>query len=161
MRQRLLSIGEDFTIQDERGNAAFEVDGKVLTLRETFELKDRSGRIVATIRGRILSLRDTMDILRDDEVAATIVKALFAPFRDRFRVDVAGGSSLSIDGSLLDHEYTLRRDDVVVATVSKRWFTITDTYGIEVAPGEDDALILAIAVALDEMAHDPDEGRDG
>jgi uncharacterized protein YxjI len=161
MRQRLLSIGEDFTIANERGEAAFDVDGKVLTLRETFELKDRNGRVVATIRGRILSLRDTMDILRDDEVAATIVKAIFAPFRDRFRVDVAGGPSLSIAGSLLDHEYTLRRDDDIVATVSKRWFTITDTYGIEVAEGEDDALILAIAVALDEMAHDPDEGRDG
>lgn len=44
-----------------------------------------------------------------------------------------------------------------MAQVSKRWFTIRDTYGIDVASGEDDALILAVAVALDEMAHDKDE----
>ena len=44
-----------------------------------------------------------------------------------------------------------------MAGVSKRWFSLTDTYGIEVGTGEDDALMLAIAVAIDEMAHDPDE----
>jgi uncharacterized protein YxjI len=46
-----------------------------------------------------------------------------------------------------------------VAQVSKRWFTLRDTYGIDVAEGEDDGLMLAIAVAIDEMAHDPDEGK--
>jgi uncharacterized protein YxjI len=33
---------------------------------------------------------------------------------------------------------------------------LSDTYGIEIAPGEDDGLILAVAVAIDEMAHDAD-----
>ena len=159
MRQRMFSIGEDFTIEDESGNPAFEVDGKFMTLRETFELKDRQGNVVATIRGKLMSLRAKMDVLRGEEVVATITKALFTPFHDKFDVAVAGGGSLTVDGDLFDHEYTLRRDDRVVAQVSKRWFTFTDTYGINIASGEDDALILAIAVALDEMSHDPDEGR--
>jgi hypothetical protein len=30
---------------------------------------------------------------------------------------------------------------------------LSDTYGIETAPGEDDGLILAVAVAIDEIAH--------
>jgi uncharacterized protein YxjI len=47
----------------------------------------------------------------------------------------------------------------VVAEISKRWFSLRDSYGIDVAPGEDDALMLAIAVAIDEMAHDPDEEK--
>jgi len=161
LRQHLFSFGEDYTIADDAGNAAFEVDGKVLTLRETFELKDTSGNVVATIRGRLMALRATMDIFRGDAVVATIRKAFFAPFRAKFDIEMAGGADLRLDGSIFDHEYTLRRDDAVVAQISKRWFTLSDTYGIEVADGEDDALILAIAVALDEMAHDPDEGRDG
>lgn len=159
MRQQMFSIGEDFTIEDESGNPAFEVDGKFMTLRETFELKDRQGNVVATIRGKLISLRAKMDVFRGDEVVATITKALFAPFREKFQVEVAGGAALRVDGDLFDHEYTLRRDDDVVAHVSKRWFTFTDTYGIDIAPGEDDPLVLAIAVALDEMSHDPDEGR--
>lgn len=157
MRQKLISLGEDFTIEDAAGNRAYEVDGKVLRLRETFELKDVQGNVVATIRGRLVSIRDKMDVLRDGEVAATVTKALFAPLRQNFKVDVAGGEDLRVEGSILDHEYTLRRGDRVVGQVSKRWFTIRDTYGIDIAEGEDDALILAIAVALDEMAHDKDD----
>jgi uncharacterized protein YxjI len=159
MRQKLISLGEDFTIEDEAGNRAYEVDGKVMTLRETFELKDPQGNVVATIRGKLVSLRSKMDVLRDGEVIATITKALFAPLRSKFKVEMAQGDDLRIDGSILDHEYTLRRGDDVIGQVSKRWFTFRDTYGIDVVPGEDEALVLAIAVALDEMAHDPDEGH--
>lgn len=159
MQQKMFSLGEDFTIEDESGNPAFEVDGKFMTLRETFELKDRQGNVVATIRGKLMSLRAKMDVLRNEQIVATITKALFAPFRDKFQVEIAGADALHVDGDLLDHEYTLRRDGAVVAQVSKRWFTFTDTYGIDLAEGEDDALVLAIAVALDEMVHDPDEGR--
>jgi uncharacterized protein YxjI len=159
MRQRLLSIGEDFTIEDASGNRAFEVDGKVLTIRETFELKDMSGAVVATIRGRLVSIRAKMDIFRGGEVIATVTKALISPIRDRFTVEVAGGEDLKVTGSILDHEYTIRRDGDDVAQISKRWFTIADTYGVDIADGEDDAMILAVAVALDEMVHDPDEGR--
>jgi uncharacterized protein YxjI len=157
MRQKLISLGEDFTIEDANGNPAFEVDGKVMTLRETFDLKDRQGNVVATIRGKLISIRAKMDIIRNDDVVATVTKALFAPLRDKFSVAMTDGEDLDLDGSIFDHEYTLRRGDDVVAQVSKRWFTFTDTYGIEVAEGEDDALVLAIAVALDEMAHDKDE----
>ena len=159
MRQKMISLGEDFTIEDGDGNPAYEVDGKVMTLRETFELKDLKGNVVATIRGKLVSIRQKMDILRDDAVVATVTKALFSPFRDKFHVEVADGDDLTIDGSILDHEYTIERGGDAVAQVSKRWFSFTDTYGIDIADGQDDALILAIAVALDEMAHDPDEGR--
>ena len=38
--------------------------------------------------------------------------------------------------------------------MSKRWFRVRDTYGIEVAPGENDALILAAAVCIDAMTED-------
>jgi uncharacterized protein YxjI len=159
MRQRMFSIGEDFTIEDEAGHPAFEVDGKFMTLRETFELKDRQGNVVITIRGKLMSLRAKMDVFRGDQAVATITKALFSPFSDKYQVSLAGGGALRVDGDLFDHEYTLRRDDAVIASISKRWFTFSDTYGIDIAPGEDEPLILAIAVALDEMSHDPDEGR--
>lgn len=157
MRQKLISLGDDFTIEDASGNPAFEVDGKVMSLRDTFELKDRQGNVVATIRGKLISLRSKMEIIRNGEVAATVTKALFSPLSDKYKVDIAGGDDLRLDGSILEHEYTLRRGNTVVGQVSKRWFTFTDTYGIDVAPGEDDALVLSIAVALDEMSHDKDE----
>ena len=54
-------------------------------------------------------------------------------------------------GNIVDHEYKIERDGDKVAEVSKRWFRVRDTYGIEVAPGQDDALILAITVCIDQM----------
>lgn len=43
MRQRLISIGEDFTIEDEQGNPVYTVDGKILRIRETFVITDMQG----------------------------------------------------------------------------------------------------------------------
>jgi uncharacterized protein YxjI len=159
MRQHLLSIGEDYTIDDERGNAAYKVDGKVMRIRETFVMTDAAGTEVATIREKKIALRDTMNILRDGQTLATVRKALISPFRDKFMVEVSGGEDLEVKGDILDHEYEVRRGDDAIARISKRWFSIRDSYGIETAAGEDDALLLAIAVAVDEMAHDPDEGK--
>ena len=159
LRQRLISIGEDFTIEDDQGNTVYTVDGKVMRIRETFVIEDRAGNEVATVREVKLAIRDSMKILRGAETLATIRKALISPFRDKFGIDVEGGEDMVAVGNILEHEYEIRRGDAVVGRVSKHWFTIRDTYGVETAPGVDDALILAIAVAIDEMAHDPDEGK--
>lgn len=159
MRQKLISLGEDFTIEDEQGRPAFKVDGKVMRIRETFEITDLQGNEVVTVREKKIAIRDSMKILRGGETIATVKKALIAPFRDRFSVDVEGGEDLEVEGDLLDHEYEIRRGGRTAARVSKRWFALTDTYGIEIEPGEDEALILGAVVALDEMAHDPDEGK--
>lgn len=159
MRQRLISIGEDYDIEDERGNPIFRVNGKILRFRETFVLEDLEGREVATVREKKLALHDSMNILRGGEVVATLRKAWLTPFRDKFGIEVKDGEDMVAQGDILDHEYEIRRGEETVARISKRWFTIRDTYGIDVAPGEDDGLILAAAVAIDEMVHDPDEGK--
>ncbi len=161
MRQRMFSIGEDFAIEDARGEQAFYVDGQVLHIRETFVIKDPSGREVATVRQKLLALRESMTIERDGATIATVRKAWIAPLRDKFVIDMQGGPDMIAQGSIWEHEYTISRDHELVATISKRWFSLTDSYGITIQPGEDDALVLAIAVAIDEIAHDPDERHQG
>jgi uncharacterized protein YxjI len=158
MRQQLVSIGEDFDIADEHGNPVYRVDGKALRLRETFVIEDLQGREVATIREKKLALRKSMDVLRGGAKIATIRKARFAPFRDKFSIAVDGAQDMVAQGDSLHHEYDIRRGDEAVACVSKHRFALSDTYGIEVEQGEDEGLVLAVAVALDEMAHDSDGG---
>ena len=152
MRQRLLSIGDDYWIEHEDGSRAFRVDGKALRLRQTFVLEDVTGREVAKLQERKLSVRDRMDIERDGRSIATVRKALIG-IRDRFSIDVEGGADLGAKGNLVDHEYEIERDGDTVATVSKRWFAVRDTYGVAIAHGEDDALILAITVCIDALSH--------
>ncbi len=151
MREKLFSIGDDSWIEDENGNKAFKADGKALRLRSTFVLEDAAGNEVASIQEKMLHIRDTMEIERNGQTVATIKKALVAPLRDRFKIELAGGGEWEAQGNILDHEYKIAsgRDDI--AEVSKKWFRVRDTYGIEIEPGQDDGLVLAVAVALDEM----------
>lgn len=99
----------------------------------------------------IVHIRDTMKIERDGEDVATIKKALVTPLRDRFSIELADGAELKAKGNIVDHEYKIERDGDTVAEVSKRWFRVRETYGIEIAPGQDDALILAVTACIDEM----------
>ena len=69
-----------------------------------------------------------------------------------------GPDDLEAEGNFTDHEYVFRRGTRTVATVSKRWFSWTDTYGVEVDSGEDPVLILASAVVVDQACH-PDDGE--
>ena len=155
MRQRLLSIGDDYWIEHEDGSHAFRVDGKALRIRHTFVLEDATGREVAKLQERKLGVRDKMEIERDGHRLATVMKALVG-IRDRFSIDVEDGADLVTKGNLVDHEYEIARDGDPVAMVSKQWFAVGDTYGVAIAPGEDDALLLAITVCIDALSHPRD-----
>jgi uncharacterized protein YxjI len=149
IRERFFRLGEDSDITDEAGRPVLHVDGKVLTLRDTLVLRDPAGQEVARVRRRLLALRPTYEITAGGRELAEMRKHLFTPFVDRFTIDVPGPDDLELRGSLLDHEFTIRRGGRPVATVSKRWFALTDTYGVEIAEGEDWLLLLACVLALD------------
>jgi uncharacterized protein YxjI len=153
MRQKLLAIGDDFWIEDEHGEHAFKVNGKVLRARETFILESPSGEELYKIQKKAMHVHDTMKVERKGEDAATVKKALITPFRDRFSIELGDGTELSAKGNVVDHEFEIERDGETVAEISKRWFRVRDTYGVEVAPGQDDPLILAVTVCIDEMAN--------
>lgn len=152
MQEKLLSIGDDYWVEDEDGARAYKVDGKAVRLRDTWILEDASGNEVATVRERKLSVRDAITIELGDRKA--VVKKALVGIRDRFEIDVDGGGDLKAHGNVVDHEYEIEGHDGTVATVSKRWFRVRDTYGVEVAPGADPVLALAITVAIDALAHD-------
>src|SRR3954447_6986393 len=154
MREKLFDVGDDFWIDTEEDRHAFKVDGKALRLRSTFVLEGPSGEELLRIQERKLRIRGTMELERDGRSVGTVKKALISPLRDRFTIELADGHELTAKGNVVDHEYEIERDGRKIAEISKRWFRIRDAYGIEIAPDENDALILAAAVCIDEMAHD-------
>jgi uncharacterized protein YxjI len=155
MREKMISIGDDYWIENEHGQKVFKVDGKALRIRDTFIFEDAHGNKLCEIQERKLRIKDTLAIEGPDgETWATVKQALITPFRDRWDVNVEDGPDLDVQGNILDHEYRIEQGRARVAEVSKKWFRIRDTYGVEIAPGQNDILILAVTVALDEMAHD-------
>ena len=159
MRQKLLSWGNDFIIRDEAGNDVYFVDGRAISVGNKASFQDMAGRELAFISQKFLSLQPTYELFVDGSLVAVVKRDLFKLFHHTFTVDVPGPDDLVAEGDLLDHEYAFRRGDLSVAHVSKKWFTLADTYGVEIGDGEDAVLILASAVVIDLVCHDNRQRR--
>lgn len=154
MKQKWLSFGDDFRIQDASRRDRYFVDGRALSLGDKLSFQDMQGNELLFIRQRLLSWGPTYELIRNGRVAAQVKKELFTFFRCKFEVDVPGPDDLEAVGDFWDHEYHFERRGEVVATVSKRWFSWTDTYGIHVDDDADDVIVLASAVVIDLVCHD-------
>jgi uncharacterized protein YxjI len=149
IREKFFRIAEDSVVQDEYGAPIYQVKGKIFSLHHTLVLMDLAGNELATVNKQLISLTPKFHITRHGEEAATVRKKLISPFVDRFTVDIPGPDDLHVTGSVFEHNFTIERQRNVVATVSKRWVALTDTYGVDTAEGEDDILILAVVLAID------------
>jgi uncharacterized protein YxjI len=153
MKQKLFCWGDDFRIRDEAGQDVFFVDGRALSIGNKLSFQDMAGNELAFIRQKLMSWGPTYEILRGGALAAIVKKELFTLFRCRFIIEVPGPDDLEAAGNLLDMEYSFTRGGRAVAEVSKRWFTWTDSYGVDISQGEDDVLILASTVVIDMVCH--------
>ncbi|MCO4700511.1 LURP-one-related family protein [Streptomyces sp. RO-S4] len=154
VRDRILGIGDDYWIEDDRGNKVYLVDGKAMRLRDTFELKDTEGRVLIDIRQKMLALRDTMVIEREGEPLATVRRKRLSLLRNHYRVALADGSTeLDVSGRILDREFAVEYDGELLAVISRRLMTLRDTYGVDVVRDDaDPALLIAVAVCVIHLA---------
>ena len=158
LKQKLFSWGDDFYIRDEGGRDVYFVDGTAFTIGDQLSFQDLEGNELAYIKQKVLSWGKTFEITRGGALVAVVKKELFAFLHHRFTVDVPGPDDIEAEGNFTDHEYTFQRHGRTVATVSKRWFSWSDTYGVEIAEGEDPVLLLACAVVVDQACH-PNDGH--
>jgi uncharacterized protein YxjI len=158
MKQKLFSWGDDFYIRDAEDRDVFFVDGKAFSLGAQLSFQDLDGHELAFIRQKLFSWGPSYEIYRNGVLAAVVKKELFTFFNCKFTVDVEGPDDLQASGNFTDHEYAFERGGRTVATISKQWFSWTDTYGVDIAGGEDDVLILASTVVIDMACH-PDDKR--
>jgi len=157
LRQKFAAIGQDFYVEDMQGRRVMHVDGKAMRVRDTLKFRDASGNIIYQLQERMVRVRDTMVIDRPGGgAAATIRHRMVTPIRERFVIEVEGGRTFEATGKFLYAEYRIEEGGRHIAEVSKRWFRARDMYGVEVGPGIDHLLIIAIAVCIDMMEH---EGR--
>ena len=149
MRQKFFTLADDYNITDENGKAVFFVDGKLISIGHQLSFQDMEQNELAFIKQKIFNWGPTYEIWHKGELEAVVKKELFTFFHCVFHVDEPGHDSLTAEGSFTDHEYVFTRAGRPVATVSKQWFTIMDTYGVEIPAGEDDVLLLACTVVVD------------
>ena len=157
LQRKLFSIGEDFWIENEQGEQIYKVDGKAFSLRETFLLEDPSGTELLTIESKLLAVRPTMKILREGKLYATVTKKLLTFLHQHYTIQVEGGATYEAEGNITSHEYEVKSNGAAVAHISKDWFSVADSYGVAIGPGQDPALLLAAAICIDEIAEEQRE----
>jgi uncharacterized protein YxjI len=154
LRQKMVSIGKDYWIENEQGEQVYKIDGKALHVHRTLYFLDAHGNKLAKLVKSVLTLKETMEITGPDgEELAVVKKDIFTPLKEHFVVNVKNGPDLEINGNILDHEYTIGDDQNKVAQVSKKWLNLRDSYSIAIEPGQDDVIILSVVLSIDTMTH--------
>ena len=153
LNQKLISLTGDLWIEDGQGNHAFEVDGKLLSMHGTHVLKDLSGQPLYEISKPLAPhVHKTIEIKRDGKVTATVQEAIFHLGGDKFKITLAGGQELTVHGNWSNREFQVKdKAGGQVIDASRMWFSIRDSYGIQIAPGFEVPLGLAICVALERV----------
>jgi uncharacterized protein YxjI len=153
LNQKLISLTGDLWIEDGQGNRAFEVDGKMLSLHGMHVLKDLNGQTLYEISKPIAPhVHKTIEIKRDGHVAATVQEAIFHLGGDKFKITLAGGQELTVHGDWSNRVFQVKDPaGREVIDASRMWFSLHDGYGIQIVPGFEVPLGLAICVALERV----------
>ncbi|MFQ5463431.1 MAG: LURP-one-related/scramblase family protein [Phycisphaerae bacterium] len=151
LKQKMFSLGQDFTILDASGDRAFVVDGKAFSFGQKFSFQDAHGHELLFVRQRHFAWRPTYLIFREGKRIAVVTRKPFTFFRSIFFVNLVGAGRIVVEGAMWEHEYAFKRKRATIATVSRKWFSWADTYGVEISDDEDHPLLLAVAVILDLM----------
>jgi uncharacterized protein YxjI len=149
VREKIFRLGEDNDILNEAGQPALQVDGKVLTLRGLMLVNDLAGTEVGRVSRKLVSLMATYDITLASGVTAELHQRFSGPFHPKWTLSVAGGTDMEMTGNFAGHDFILTENGQTVATVSKAWISLADSYGVDIVEGQNDLLILCAVLALE------------
>merc|ERR1719420_1577465 len=162
MREKLLTFGNDFTIEKlnskrrggRKGKPAYYCDNKIVRVRETFNLREFHHRkVLYSIQERKMRVRDSMAIEDEDgNKIAEIKKRAVGVVRDNFVIKIKDETDWQCHGSILEHDFTIKEDGREIVKVHKKWIApIKDCYFIDVEETDDVALALMVVIGLESL----------
>jgi uncharacterized protein YxjI len=162
VREKIFRLGEDNDILNEAGQPVLKVDGKVLTLHNLMTVNDLAGTEVAQVSRKIMALRATYEISIPGGASAEVHQRFTGPFHPKWNISIAGGAEMEVGGNFAGHDFTVTASGQTVASVSKAWISLADSYGVDIIEGQNDLLILCVVLALEaeqDRAQDHDRGE--
>ncbi len=159
--RRLLStslgaMGEHYRIEDENGQTRFSVDNRLASFWPTLTMRDANGNALLSIQRHSMSSGAAWAecrIFHDGQDLAT-VRQQGVGGHMQFAAEVPGAAAIEILGDWHEQAFDFKRGDQSIARMAGPWFSENASYDITIAPGQDDALILACAVVI-HWANEP------
>lgn len=152
IKQKIFSFGDNFTINDELGNPHYLVRGKVFSLGDKLRIYDMQGNELIYIEQKLFKLLPEYTIYYNGSPAAKVKKE-FTFFKPKFNIESYIGN-YTIDGNFWGMDYVILKAGSFAAQISKKWFALRDTYGVDISDDEDHAFILALVIVIDQVVHD-------
>lgn len=152
IKQRVFSFGDSFAIKDEYGQDRYFVRGKVFSLGDKLKIEDLSGNELFYIEQQLFRFLPEYYIYAGGQQMASVKKQL-SFFTPKFTIESVYGA-YDIQGDFFAYDFEIYKDGRVVAVINKKWFAFSDSYGIEIADGEDHAFLLTLAIVVDQVLHD-------
>lgn len=157
VRQKILSFTEDFVIKNEYDEDVFFVKGKFFSIGHKLKISDVYGNELLYIEQKVLRFLPEYYIYDNSNTQIAKIKKKFTFFKPQYNIDSIYGS-YELNGNILQHNFEILKNGTICAEISKRWFSLTDTYGVEVSPQEKPEFILALVIIID-MVMDDEEKR--
>lgn len=152
IKQKIFSLGDGFKIKNDAGEDVYSVKSQLLSIGKKLKILDLSGNELCNIEQKLLKFMPEYKILISGQEIAT-VKKKFSLLKNNFTIDSTSGN-FTVDGNFTGHEFTIRNGNTVVAMISKKFFSMSDTYGVEIDDGQDQVVGLALAIVIDMVCHD-------
>lgn len=145
VKQKIFSLNNKFTIKDEYENDLFFVEGELFTLGHKLHVYDERNDEVALIKQKLLTLLPKYEVYFNDELITTIEKELTFLKQQYTLQDL----DWQVVGDVFAHEYTIMNSDITIASISKAWLTLADSYEIDIIDKNNTNLVIAIVLAID------------
>ncbi|MFC5559750.1 LURP-one-related/scramblase family protein [Ureibacillus thermophilus] len=145
IKQKLLSLAEQFKVKDAHGNDVYYVEGSFFKIPKTFTIYNMQDEEIARITKKVFAFLPKFIVEMDGKQVITIKKD-FTFFRSRYTIDAAG---VEVRGNWWDMSFQVFQHGEKIGQVSKEWFTWGDSYKVEILKDEMETLIIALVIAID------------
>lgn len=153
--QNALAVAGTVLVKNDWGEPAFEIDGGTQATEDLVRVRDLRGAAACHIWGSALHSDEPIEIVdAEASILATVTRVEVSPVRDRFFVQLESGTIWTVEGQVASHEYRVHGPSGEIAEVSRRWFRARQSYGVQVAAGQPDLMVLTVALCLDLITHD-------
>lgn len=145
IKEKVFSWNEQFTVKDENGWDKFFVEGELFSWGKKLHLLNIHSQEVAFIQQKLWTWMPRYTVSVAGREIAEIRKE-FTFFFQRYIID---GLGWEIDGSVLEHDYEIRKNGRLIVRITKEWFTWGDSYVLDIADPADEILALAVVLTID------------
>jgi uncharacterized protein YxjI len=146
----LAALEADFTVLNDAGEHVFRFNSRAMTQDDTVQIEDMRGHLLFQALAHSAQKQNRIAIVDGARIeVGSVVRQPQSPLRDSFAIEMQDGMTLAIDGNIPTHAFSIVGSAGRVAQISQRWFRARGSYGVEIEPGQQDALLLTAVAILD------------